>query len=467
MILPLPLTDAASEQPHSVRPPAVPQKYWRKRFALWSRFDDGIVMDGLEGWFSATPEALATRVADTLFQSARLGLGPPSFSRSVAAASANSQTGKITVVDLFCGCGGNAIQLALNPGIGHVFAVDTDAARLAMASANAAIYGVPHGRITWIHGDAVRFLLRALEASRVASCDDDGPPHSASPPPPSSFHARSASSSSAAFVKSAHPYVVSLDTLLFRRSAASGGGRTSSSIDITMTTADADGGTPPWRTISALHCAPPWGGVSYSDFVSFSLSKDMPVTSAAAVELRRALYSCSSQVEGSNNSDVSSAVTTTESSTTLGPPDAGPSTDAAAEIVAAAVAAAAASPPSTAVDCVLSGDDLFRAALAISRLVCMYLPRHVVLDEIERLCADTGTPVMGTLTTAAASSSAFPLATGDGKSLAAVKTIVSAAAADAPLAPQRIHRTVLVEHCFMGGQATRSTAVCVYVASSR
>jgi len=33
-------------------------KYWVQRYSLWSKFDQGVLMDK-EGWYSATPEALA------------------------------------------------------------------------------------------------------------------------------------------------------------------------------------------------------------------------------------------------------------------------------------------------------------------------------------------------------------------------------------------------------------------------
>lgn len=33
-------------------------KYWMQRYSLWSRYDEGVLMDE-EGWFSATPEVIA------------------------------------------------------------------------------------------------------------------------------------------------------------------------------------------------------------------------------------------------------------------------------------------------------------------------------------------------------------------------------------------------------------------------
>ena len=63
-------------------------RYWLARYTLFSRFDDGIMLDG-QGLFSVTPEAIA---------------------RNQAARCAKSGHG--TVIDAFTGAGGNAIQFA-------------------------------------------------------------------------------------------------------------------------------------------------------------------------------------------------------------------------------------------------------------------------------------------------------------------------------------------------------------------
>jgi len=88
-------------------------KYWNQRHLLFRLFDEGVQLDA-EGWFSVTPEAIAAHQAE------RLACG--------------------VAVDAFTGCGGNAIQLALN--CHHVIAVDMDPKRLAMAQHNAHVYGV-------------------------------------------------------------------------------------------------------------------------------------------------------------------------------------------------------------------------------------------------------------------------------------------------------------------------------------
>ncbi|XP_073823551.1 trimethylguanosine synthase 1 [Musca autumnalis] len=98
-------------------------KYWRKRFSLFSRFDEGIRLDR-ESWFSVTPEKVAKHLAERLKTS--------------------------VLVDGFCGSGGNAIQFALT--CERVIAIDIDPLKLEMAKHNAKIYNVSH-KIEFICGD--------------------------------------------------------------------------------------------------------------------------------------------------------------------------------------------------------------------------------------------------------------------------------------------------------------------------
>ncbi len=37
-------------------------KYWVQRYALWSRYDEGVQMDDV-GWYSVTPEDIARAIA--------------------------------------------------------------------------------------------------------------------------------------------------------------------------------------------------------------------------------------------------------------------------------------------------------------------------------------------------------------------------------------------------------------------
>ncbi|KAM7280681.1 hypothetical protein ACFE04_007815 [Oxalis oulophora] len=103
--------------------PANVHKYWCQRYLLFSKFDDGIIMDE-EGWFSVTPEPIARHHA------LRCGDG--------------------TIVDCFTGAGGNAIQFAQRSK--HVIAIDIDPMKISYAHHNAAIYGV-EDQIDFITGD--------------------------------------------------------------------------------------------------------------------------------------------------------------------------------------------------------------------------------------------------------------------------------------------------------------------------
>lgn len=99
------------------------QKYWDRRYDLFSRFDEGIQFDEVS-LYSTTPEKIAQDQAKTM-------------------------NCKI-VVDGFCGIGGNAIAFAQ---IGKkVYAIEKNKTRLEMARHNAKLYGIAN-KITFISGD--------------------------------------------------------------------------------------------------------------------------------------------------------------------------------------------------------------------------------------------------------------------------------------------------------------------------
>ena len=93
--------------------PPVEEKYWKRRYNYFARFDEGIRMDAA-AFFEVTPESIARHVADRMQYD--------------------------TVVDGTAGVGGNAIQFAMRSR--RVIAVDMDAGRLRDAEHNAAVYGV-------------------------------------------------------------------------------------------------------------------------------------------------------------------------------------------------------------------------------------------------------------------------------------------------------------------------------------
>lgn len=112
------------------------QKYWDRRYELFSRFDEGIKTDEV-GLYSVTPEAIA------LEQAKRMNCK--------------------TVIDGFAGIGGNAIAFARL--YEKVYAIENDRNRLMMAKHNAKIYGVDK-KIVFIHGDFFR-EIKKIEAEGI------------------------------------------------------------------------------------------------------------------------------------------------------------------------------------------------------------------------------------------------------------------------------------------------------------
>ncbi|XP_043591838.1 trimethylguanosine synthase isoform X1 [Bombus pyrosoma] len=111
-------------------------KYWFKRYRLFSKFDQGIKLDR-ESWYSVTPEKIAEHIA----QRCKCD----------------------TIIDAFCGAGGNAIQFAFT--CERVFAIDIDPAKIEIARNNARVYGV-EDRIEFIVGDFIK-LASKLSADVV------------------------------------------------------------------------------------------------------------------------------------------------------------------------------------------------------------------------------------------------------------------------------------------------------------
>lgn len=97
----------------------------RRRY--FSLYDQGCLLDRV-GWYSVTPELIANQIAERCRCD--------------------------TIVDAFCGVGGNAIAFAQT--CEHVIAIDNDETRLRLARHNAAIYGVSD-RIEFVLGDFIQF----------------------------------------------------------------------------------------------------------------------------------------------------------------------------------------------------------------------------------------------------------------------------------------------------------------------
>ncbi|KAL5273041.1 TGS1 family protein [Megaselia abdita] len=111
-------------------------RYWKKRFSLFSRFDEGIRLDE-ESWYSVTPENVASQLAKRI----------------------NCNI----IVDAFCGCGGNSIQFAKSGK--RVISIDIDEGKILKAKHNAKVYKVDD-KIDFIVGDFLKIYkdLKGIDA---------------------------------------------------------------------------------------------------------------------------------------------------------------------------------------------------------------------------------------------------------------------------------------------------------------
>jgi hypothetical protein len=124
----------------------VASRYYGQRHRLFSRFDSGVWMTR-SMFYSVTMEAIAADVAR----------------RHVEAAveSASALRCIHIAVDVFCGAGGNLIQLALartasrEPLFFYDLVVGIDVSRevLTAASTNCSVYGIARGRVLLMQGD--------------------------------------------------------------------------------------------------------------------------------------------------------------------------------------------------------------------------------------------------------------------------------------------------------------------------
>ncbi|OBZ74167.1 Trimethylguanosine synthase [Grifola frondosa] len=141
--------DATGLVPFYTEPSQVPahlQKYFSQRERYFSLYSSGCLLDE-EGWYSVTPE----RVADQIAERCRCD----------------------TILDAFCGVGGNAIAFART--CERVIALDISPLRLALARHNATIYGVAD-RIEFVLADFLSFA-RALHRLQSSDQQDEDAEH--------------------------------------------------------------------------------------------------------------------------------------------------------------------------------------------------------------------------------------------------------------------------------------------------
>ncbi|KAL1880806.1 hypothetical protein VTK73DRAFT_4976 [Phialemonium thermophilum] len=151
----LPLTDECHHYSRVAEVPWDIQKYWHQRYSIFSYYDYDVHLTD-DAWFGVTPEPVANKIAEDLSDLT------PDY--------------KTVLIDLFGGAGGNTIAFALSGRWSRVVAVERDAATLACAQHNAAVYGVPEGIITWVLGDCFDYVswLKEQQQDDPAITDDDG-----------------------------------------------------------------------------------------------------------------------------------------------------------------------------------------------------------------------------------------------------------------------------------------------------
>ncbi|KAH8609540.1 Methyltransferase small domain [Trypanosoma vivax] len=120
--------------------PAV-TKYYGQRHRLWSKFDEGIWMTK-SGWYEVTPERIAQSSA--------------SLHKKLL--------NKSCVLDLFCGCGGDTVQLARV--YEKVIAVDKDRNAIEAAKKNVEVYGVAN-RVSFVCCDYRELQLKDVNIDAV------------------------------------------------------------------------------------------------------------------------------------------------------------------------------------------------------------------------------------------------------------------------------------------------------------
>lgn len=122
----------------------VPDKFWSQRRRLFTRFDSGIQLDR-ESWYSVTPEAIANHIAAQMVSKLEK---------------------KVTILDMFCGCGGNAIAFARRDEVKCVICVDNDLEKLRKATHNARIYEIDSEKMVFIHS-GVASVLKCFKGGKL------------------------------------------------------------------------------------------------------------------------------------------------------------------------------------------------------------------------------------------------------------------------------------------------------------
>jgi trimethylguanosine synthase len=168
----------------------VPNKYWAQRRRLFSKYDDGIHMDAAS-WYSVTPEVIAQHIATKLCtnmvqqrqkdstnqvsntenanEQKELNADSPLCDENTKSSTKSSRG--FVVLDVFCGCGGNAIAFAQQEAIDLVVCIDIDGDKLQMLANNAKIYGIPSSKILLIQGDGIAVMRDYYSNGKLRYCN--------------------------------------------------------------------------------------------------------------------------------------------------------------------------------------------------------------------------------------------------------------------------------------------------------
>ena len=84
-------------------------KLWKHRYELFSKYDEGIIIESKESWYSVTPEKVAVDIASNILKYC-------------------NYDENMIILDGFCGVGGNTIQFAKL--FKKVIAIDIDPQRI-------------------------------------------------------------------------------------------------------------------------------------------------------------------------------------------------------------------------------------------------------------------------------------------------------------------------------------------------
>ena len=381
--------DVSKNMPITSESRSVPAKFWKRRHLLWHRFDAGVRMD-FEGWYSVTPEPIAMRMASVLAAACQASVQTATTDLLVALDDALASTSTsvhhtsprperscssaatrraFTVIDLFAGCGGNTIALARHRDVAHVIAVDIDGARLSLAEHNAAVYGIPRERITWVVADAGEVIAAALAAAQPLP---DGSVQAVA----SQRDYTCCSSNSAAMIP-----------LTFRRAPTCIVGSKDGTLPAPRLLVQAAGGIE--RSLDAIVLAPPWGGLSYGEVGGFDMRAHISIATGSALRILEALrargHVGAGTVRAYSESDAVVSAPGTIQSRSGGMTSSGDSQSTGALHRDEVGERDAQSNSSIVLS--LQGDDLWWAASMIAPVVVLYVPRTADMAALKCLAS--------------------------------------------------------------------------------